>query len=173
MLVLDATGRITAANASARALWQTAAGELVGEAFAGLFAFEIVSSDPEFLEVQWEGIVITALDQEVTLSAQPREGAPRDVRVRLEKTLGPTLGYIATVQSPRAATAAPGAGDDRATAFQLLADQGAAGFFDLNLSAGKVRFSPAWKKILGFADAELPNSLESWHQLIHLSLIHI
>jgi PAS domain S-box-containing protein len=168
VLLLDATGRITAANVSARVLWQTGANELIGEAFAGLFAFEIVSNDPEFLEVQWEGIVITALDQEVTLNAQPREGAPRDVRVRLEKNLGAAAGYIATVQPPRATvTAAPPAGDDRAAAFQLLAEKGAAGFFDLNLAAGKVRFSPGWKKILGFTDAELPDTLESWHTLIH------
>ena len=168
VLVLDGAGKITAANASARKLWQTGANELVGEAFAGLFAFEIVSNDPEFLEAQWEGLVITAVDKEATLSAQPREGAPREVRVRLEKILGAPAGYIATVQPPLAAVAATlAAGDDRATAFQLLADKGAAGFFDLQIAAGKVRFSPAWKKIVGYADAELPDTMDSWHQLIH------
>lgn len=167
MLVLDAAGKITAANASARALWQTGADELVGEAFAGLFAFDVVSSDPEFLEAQWEGLVMTALDKDSTLSAQPREGAPRDVRVRLEKVLGAPAGYIASVQAPLPAAAGPAAGDDRAAAFQLLADKGAAGLFDLQLGAGQVRFSPSWKKIVGYADAELPDTMESWHQLIH------
>ena len=73
VLVLDVAGKITAANATARTLWQTGENELVGEPFAGLFAFEIVSSDPEFLEAQWEGLLITALDKDAALSAQPRE----------------------------------------------------------------------------------------------------
>jgi two-component system cell cycle sensor histidine kinase/response regulator CckA len=169
VLVLDATGKITAANASARTLWQTGENELVGEAFAGLFAFEIVSNDPEFLEAQWEGLLITALDKDATLSAQPREGAPRDVSVRLEKILGSTAGYIAAVRPPQpaASAAAPGAGSDRAEAFQLLADKGAAGFFDLQFKAGVVNFSPAWKRLVGYAAAELPDTLETWHQLIH------
>src|SRR5262249_4536634 len=41
------------------------------------------------------------------------------------------------------------------------------GFFDLQLKAGAVHFSPAWKKLVGYADAELPNTLETWRKLIH------
>ena len=166
VLLLDAAGCVTAANASARALWQTGETELVGEPFATLFAFEIVSHDPEFLEAQWEALLISALDRSATLSAQPREGAPRDVRVRLEKILGPVPGYIAAIQPP-APPAAPPGGDDIAAGFALLAEKGAAGFFDLQLAAGRVRFSPAWKKILGYTDAELPDTLDTWHRLIH------
>lgn len=51
--------------------------------------------------------------------------------------------------------------------FALLADQGTTGFFDLHLSSDRVLFSPAWKKIVGYADAELPDTLATWHQLIH------
>jgi two-component system cell cycle sensor histidine kinase/response regulator CckA len=168
VLVLDSAGRITSANATARALWQTGADELVGNAFAALFAFEVTSSDPEFLEAQWEVLLATSLDQDADLSAQPREGAPRDVRVRLEKILGAAPGYIAVVQPPRSPAIAPSAAsDESALGFKLLAERGAAGFFDLDLKIGRVRFSPAWKKILGYADAELADSLDSWHRLIH------
>jgi len=176
VLVLDAAGRVTAANATARALWQTGENELLGDALAALFAFEVTSNDPEFLDAQWEVLLASALDCTTPLSAQPREGAPREVRVRLEKILGPVpalgavagLGYIAVVQppAPPAAAVAPG-GDEAAAGFKLLADKGAAGFFDLDLKAGRVRFSPAWKKILGYADAELADSIETWHELIH------
>jgi hypothetical protein len=137
VLLLDATGRVTAANASARALWQTGEAELVGEAFAALFAFEIVSSDPEFLEAQWEALLISGLDKTAALTAQPREGAPREVRVRLEKNLGSSPGYIAVILPPPAPVAAGAAGgDDRFAALSLLADKGSAGFFDLHLAAG-------------------------------------
>ncbi len=167
VLLLDATGRITGANATARALWQTGETELVGESFVALFVFEIVSSDPEFLEAQWEALLISALDKSASLTAQPREGAPREVIVRIENALGATPGYIATVQPPLPARATAGCSDDNSAGLALLAEKGAVGFFDLNFASSRVRFSPAWKKIAGYADAELPDTIETWHELIH------
>jgi two-component system cell cycle sensor histidine kinase/response regulator CckA len=167
VLVLDAAGKITAANASAYALWQTGDGKLIGESCAALFAFEVASNDPEFLTAQWEVLLDSTLNRTTPLQAQPREGAPRDVRVRLEKLPGPAAGYIATIQPPAATTISPAGGDNTGAGFKLLADHGAAGFFDLELAAGRVRFSPAWKKIVGYTDAELPDTLDTWHQLIH------
>ncbi|MCX6950877.1 MAG: PAS domain-containing protein [Verrucomicrobia bacterium] len=166
-MLLDSGGRVTAANASARTLWQTGENELIGEPFASLFAFEIVSTDPEFLEAQWEALLISALDRSATVSAQPREGAPREVRVRLEKALGPTPGYIAAVLPPPPPPAAAPGTDETAAGLALLSEKGAAGFFDLNLATDRVRFSPAWKKILGYRETELPDTLDTWHQLIH------
>jgi len=171
VLVLDATGRITAANASARTLWQTGETELVGEAFASLFVFEITSSDPEFLEAQWEVLVASALDRETPLSAQPREGAPREIRVRLETLVGAASGYIATIRPPAviapAFAGAKSSDDDSAASLKLLAEKGGTGFFDLNLASGRVYFSPGWKKLLGYAVPELADSLATWQQLIH------
>lgn len=169
MLVLNGKGGIVAANASARALWQTGPGELIGEPFASLFAFEVTSTDPEFLEAQWEALLGSSLDATTTLSAQPREQAPREVRMRLEANLTGE-GYIATLQpaSPAAAGAvARVAGDDRSEALDLLAAHAAAGFFDLNFAAQKFQFSPAWKKLLGYTAGELSDTLETWHELIH------
>ncbi len=169
VLVLDAQGRIVAANTSARTLWQTVEGELAGEHLASLFAFEIVSSDPDFLEAQWEVLVGSALDREIPLSAQPREGAPLLVRLRLESSLGGASGYIATIRPPAAPSnsGASAAGDDIAASLRLLAEKGSVGFFDLQLATGRVLFSPAWKKLLGYAASELPDALETWHRLIH------
>ncbi len=168
VFVLDAAGRVTGANTSARLLWQTGERELIGEAFASLFAFEVVSNDPEFLEAQWDVVLASALDRFTPLTAQPREGAPRDVRVRIEKCLGATPGYFATVQPPAVAAAAPApATDDLGAGLRLLAEKGGIGFFDLQLKAGRVHFTPMWKKLLGYAAPELPDTLETWHQLIH------
>jgi PAS domain S-box-containing protein len=168
VVMLDSAGRVTTANSSARKLWQTGENELVGDAFASLFAFEVVSSDPEFLEAQWDVLLASALDRGASLNAQPREGAPFEVRVRLEKIIGGVAGYIATIQPPATATATPArAGDDPDEGFQLLAEKGSAGYFDLNLKAGQVHFSSVWKKMLGYAAAELPDTLETWQELIH------
>ena len=47
VLSLDGAGRVTAANASARTLWQAGDTELIGEPFAALFVFEVTAQDPE------------------------------------------------------------------------------------------------------------------------------
>ena len=54
-----------------------------------------------------------------------------------------------------------------AAAFDLLAVHAGFGFFDLDLVTERVRFSPAWKKLLGFTTTEMPATLETWHDLIH------
>lgn len=167
VLLLDEKGRITATNSSARQLWQTGEHDLGGEHLVSLFAFDVVSNDPEFIQAQWEVLVASAVERATTLSAQPREGTPFEVCVRLEKTAGGTGGYVAMVQPavPAAGGDAPATTD--AAGFQLLAEKSQAGFFDLELQAGRCSFSPAWKKILGYAAAELPDTLETWRNLIH------
>jgi two-component system cell cycle sensor histidine kinase/response regulator CckA len=179
VLLLDAAGRITAANVAARALWQTGERDLIGEPFSSLIQFDVVSKEPDWLEAQWEVLLANALDQSPTLSVQPKDTAPVEAFVRLEKIGGPAPAYLATIQplpvaapgAPATSTASAAANvpvaDDTVSAFQLLTEKGTAGFFDLQLTSGKVRFSPAWKKLLGYTDSELPDTLEMWHQLIH------
>ena len=165
VFLLDATGRITHASHAAREFWQATENELTGEPFSTLFAIDVVSSEPDWLEAQWDVILAATLDRVATLTAQPREGAPREVRVRLEKTS--TTAYLATIAPPLPAAATLKESDDHDAAFALLAEKGAAGFFDLDLKNGRVRLSPSWKKILGYVDAELPDTLDTWRQLIH------
>ncbi|HEX2853537.1 MAG TPA: ATP-binding protein [Opitutaceae bacterium] len=169
VLLLDGAGRITAANLAARTLWQTGERDLIGEPFSSLIHFEVVSKEPDWLEAQWEVLLANALDQNTTLSVQPKDTAPLEAFIRLEKINGPTPSYLATIQPlPTASSHAAAAGeDDVASAFRLLTEKGTAGFFDLQLKTGRVRFSPAWKKLLGYVDSELPDTLEMWHQLIH------
>ncbi len=160
--MLDDTGCVTTASVAALALWHMGESEIVGTAFSKLFCFDVVSDAPDWLEAQWESLLGIALDRTAALSAQPREGAPRDVLVHLERL--PAGTYLATVQPPPPPllpSAAAGAN------FALLAEKGAAGFFDLNLKTGRAVYSPAWKKILGYVDAELPDTLDMWRQLIH------
>ncbi|ACB75751.1 PAS domain-containing hybrid sensor histidine kinase/response regulator [Opitutus terrae] len=164
VLLLDSHGRITGASASARALWQAAEGGLIGEPFASLFAFEVVADGPEWFEAQWEVLRDATLDRTATLDAQPRDGAPRAVQVRLER-FSETF-FLATVQPPAAAPTAPSANGD-GSAYQLVAEQGAAGFFDLDLITNRATYSRSWKKMLGYVDAELPDTLETWRELIH------
>ncbi len=165
VFLLDPSGRIVTASRAARSLWQAAAHELTGEPFSSLFVFDVTSSEPDWLEAQWDVILGATLDRITPLTAQPREGAPRTVRVQLEKISDTS--YLATVQPPAPAAAAAPVSGDQSAALQLLATQGAAGFFDLDLKSGRVTYSRSWKKTLGYVDAELPDTLDTWRQLIH------
>jgi PAS domain S-box-containing protein len=126
----------------------------------------VVSNEPDWLEAQWDVLLSAGLEQALPLNAQPREGAPRPVRIRLEKALAPTPGYFALVETP-ATAAAPAASPARTDGFALLAEKGTAGFFDLNFKENVIHYSPAWKKLLGYVDAELPNTYDTWLKLIH------
>jgi two-component system, cell cycle sensor histidine kinase and response regulator CckA len=166
ILILDGDGRITSANTTACQLWQIGEIEFPGEPFASLFAFEVVSSDPEFIQAQWD-VLLAGLGRDTLLTAQPREGALREVRVRIEKLAG-TVAYVATVQRPVGTdSSATGEQAEIAARFRLLTESGAIGFFDLNLASDQVHFSPVWKRLLGYAPSELPDTLETWHELIH------
>ncbi|MBL9187252.1 MAG: PAS domain-containing protein [Opitutaceae bacterium] len=166
VFALAADGRIVAAGPSAQAFWQTGDGEMIGEAFASLFAFEVVSSEPDFLQAQWEAVLGGALAQPLELLAQPREGAPRAVRVRLEQVRGAAgAAYFASVRLPPAPAASEN--DEVIAAARRLDESGAIGFFELDWTAGRARFSTAWRKVLGLTAAEAPATPAAWAGLIH------
>ena len=168
VLLLDDSGKVVSANQEAKALWQTGAGELVGDFFPGLFALDIVSDEPEMLEAQWDILLGAMLDKRAILSVQPREGGPRPMAVRAEKAIGSAGGYIVVIETPLESGPAPAASaDDQSAALQLFAEKGPVGFFDLNLKARTVVYSPAWKRMLGYADSELPDTYEAWLGLLH------
>src|ERR1700722_15595185 len=168
VLVLDDSGKVTAANQEAKSLWQTGVGELVGEFFPGLFEIDLVSDEPRLVEAQWDVLLSATLGKSAILSVQPREGAPRPMVVRAEKAIGAAGGYIVVIEGLlEPGSAAPTFPDDQAEALQLFAEKGDVGFFDLNLKARRVVYSPAWKRMLGYSDAELADTYEAWLSLIH------
>ncbi|HET8852499.1 MAG TPA: GAF domain-containing protein [Ktedonobacteraceae bacterium] len=57
---------------------------------------------------------------------------------------------------------------DETTKHMLLAVQETnAGLWDWNLVTNEFYLSPHWKEMLGFGDAELPNSYEAWRERVH------
>ena len=101
VLVLDASGKVVAANSSARRLWTAVDKSLVGLPFAWLFRLDGDSAELEFCDSRWKAMKTSALDCWTQLAAQPLDGLPCDVRVRLERALGGAGSYIATIQPHR------------------------------------------------------------------------
>ncbi|MDO8544765.1 MAG: PAS domain-containing protein [Opitutaceae bacterium] len=98
VLVVDASGRVVAANRSARQLWAAPDKFFVGLPFAALFAPGSNSSNSELLERQWKDLSAVVMDNWAPLAAQVVGGPPREVRVRLERAFGGAGSYIAAIQ---------------------------------------------------------------------------
>lgn len=159
VFLLDASGCIKGANTAARA-FAARDGSLEGRDFSSLFAFDAVANETDWSDARWEIIVQSALDRDITLALENSAGTASDARLRLEKISNGD--YLATLEPFTVAPNAPASEN-----FSPLFESSAAGFFDLNLTTGKVFYSPSWKKILGYTDDELPNTIEAWRQLVH------
>ena len=170
VLVLAPDGRILMASAAARTLWQASATELVNDLLPNLFTFDVVSRESGWVQSQWEVLLAATQDQPITLKLQPKEAAPFDALVRIEKTGEEPAHYLAFISLPASADApTPVTATDIPPAHFLteLNERSPLGFFDLNFLKNEVYYSTAWKQMLGYADAALPNTYETWLALIH------
>ncbi|MDI1249539.1 MAG: PAS domain-containing protein [Lacunisphaera sp.] len=176
VLVLDTDGRIQVVSAAARTLWQASPTELVNDFFPNLFTFDVVSRDPDWIQSQWEVLLAAGQGQPITLKLQPKEAAAFDALVRIEKAGDAPVCYFAFINRP--ATAAtpiaslprpvPAAAGAAAESFLTqLNERSPLGFFDLNFLKNEVYYSPTWKRMLGYTDASLANTYETWLGLIH------
>lgn len=161
--MLTLQGTIVACNTSAASLWNLTPEQLADEAFVQLFAFDIVSDDADWLEVQWQTLRDAALAQPQQLRARLHDGALRDVTVRIEIAHGLADRLWATILST--AKTENVNSDNGATA--LLTGQGGLAFFDLNPLSGQADYSPAWLRVLGYAPGEIAPHYATWTSLLH------
>ena len=57
--------------------------------------------------------------------------------------------------------------DETTERLLLVAQETNVGLWDRNLVTNAVYLSPRWKEMLGFTDAEIPNSHDTWRERIH------
>ncbi len=164
VLILDEAGRIQTASVAACNLWKASAAELVDDFLPNLFVFEVTSRESGWVQSQWEVLVAAAQQQPITLQLQPKETGAIDALVRIEKFSGVQPGYFAFISLPAPPPAPVPASDNF---LNQLNERSSLGFFDLNFLKHEVYYSAAWKRLLGYADSELPNTYESWLTLIH------
>ncbi|GAB5561175.1 MAG: hypothetical protein SynsKO_28220 [Synoicihabitans sp.] len=175
VFLLDDNGGILSANTAAGGYWSCEPQTLVGQRFVSLFAFEVVSDDPEILEAQWEVLRASAAEQRIPLGLKlpDEEEAAFEVRVELEAAAGNGAAWMARVnrstnkEEAGGEPATPAPSPDGADVWAQFASSNAAGFFELNFASGETYYSPAWKRLLGYGDDDLANTYDTWLKLIH------
>ncbi len=169
VLVLDTDGRILVASAAACTLWQANHAELAGDLLPNLFSFDVTSRESSWVQSQWEVLLAAAQAHPISLRLQPKEAAPFDVTVRLEKAGDAPVRYFAYVTLPPASVSAPPfpTAIPQDSFLTQLHDRSPLGFFDLNFQKDEVYYSPTWKRMLGYTDVALSNTYEAWLSLIH------
>ncbi|MGB0126530.1 MAG: PAS domain-containing protein, partial [Rhodocyclaceae bacterium] len=95
-------------------------------------------------------------------------GGTRPVLVRIVRYMGGPLDTLCVVVTDiTERLAAQAALRDAETRWQFALDAAGHGVWDWDVPSGKVFYSHAWKAMLGYADEEIGDSLESWKQRVH------
>ncbi|HUG10269.1 MAG TPA: ATP-binding protein, partial [Opitutaceae bacterium] len=187
IVLLDENGRIEFANATLGRWWNVNIAALIGDSFANLFEFEVISTDQEWQQTQWMALRDTATEGPVVLTIHARSGPPLDITLRLERTTeGDKVRYLAYIRKSNvgdkeeaANVAARGGntdfgsepsadGSERGTSmFGILEADSDVGFFDFDYLASRYNSSPKWFAILGHSPEGLALSGSIWRELVH------
>jgi PAS domain S-box-containing protein len=164
VLLLDGLGRILSSNTAAGNALGQPVDTMRGRRFVTLLRFEFLTDDPAMIDIQWEALVGAAGLRPQTV--RPLASA-RDFHLRLEPA-APEHHWFATLTPLSINDAAPPpALHPMQDALGLLANRSTIGFFDLRLDTGEVTTSPGWKRMLGYTEHELPDTLATWRRLVH------
>ena len=166
ILLLDGEGHIQFANTAAAAALGHPADLLRGRVFVSLLSVEFSTDDPTMLAIQWEALRDAAGAR--AQSIRPLANS-RNYHLRLEPAGPDESAWVASlVLIPEIGTQAPfPPSHPLQDALALLANRSSIGFFDLRFDTGELVTSTGWKRMLGYTEHELPDTLATWRRLVH------
>ena len=172
LLALDVTGRILTVVDAAGNLWKTDPAGLVGLPVVDLISFDIVSSEDDWKEAQWDALLVTAGAFPVSLHAKTFDAGLVAITLRIHAACGGPTAYFAEIRTlplPSAISALPLVitSTPMESGADLLAARSTLGFFDISIPSGLAHYSPGWKLLLGLADQDVDDTYDTWLRLIH------
>lgn len=172
VFLLDGQGRIVFANQETARLTGLATSRLTGRSVVSLIESDLVSDDPDWDQTYWEVLLATAQNTPTQVNLTADGEIKPTVWLKIEATGQTPATYWAylverTDSQGSQPVATPAAGDSLLDGLGVLANQGPAGFFDLNYKTNTIHYSTGWKRMLGYSDSELANSYDTWIELLH------
>ncbi len=170
VLLLDKEGRILSVNPAAALALGRLIANLTDTLLVECLRFELNSTDPEMLAIQWEALSGAASMR--AQSVRPIDGT-RSYHLRLDAIEIGGAAWTATLAPlPEVSSAAPFfppavPSHPLQDALLTIANRASLGVFDLRLDSGELVTSNGWKRTLGYAEHELPDTLASWRSLVH------
>jgi two-component system, cell cycle sensor histidine kinase and response regulator CckA len=164
VLLLDSESLIISANPTAASILGQTLDKLAGQSLVSLLHFELMSDDPVMRTIQWEALCATASTRPQSIRTRT---SPRLFHLRLDPASKDPVRWFATLLPTVEDTAEAAPAHPLQDALTLLANRSALGFFDLRLDAGEITTSTGWKRMLGYTEHELPDTLASWRRFVH------
>jgi len=170
---LNPDGSVQYADTEAAAILGREGKSLVGRRFLDLLDFAIETENPDDETIQWDLLVSSALGTRIPVPASRGDtGSSLTVYLRFTESEGAYFASITDQPSPVERpvddpTQTSGTGGHTDQRLAALVESSQFGLFDLNFGSKEIYYSPGWKRMLGFADNELPNTQSTWIDLIH------
>ena len=164
VLLLDAEGHILSANLTAAAMLGQPLESLPGQSIVALLHFEFFSDDPSMRAIQWEALCSTAGSRPQSIRTR---ASPRLYHLRLDSATKSPAQWFATLLPTTEETGEAVPAHPLQDALTLLANRSPLGFFDLRLDSNEITTSTGWKRMLGYSEHELPDTLASWRRFVH------
>jgi len=164
VLLLTAEGNILSANPPALAILGQALETLVEKPLVTWLHFEFLSDDPAMIEIQWEALAGTASVRPQSIRTRT---SPRLFHLRLDASTFAGVAWFATFVPATEESAELAPSHPLQDALTQLANRSTLGIFDLRLDTGEITTSTGWKRMLGYTEHELPDTLASWRSFVH------
>lgn len=163
---IDTEGRFTFVNPAFKQIYGYESEEILGRPFTNFEAPERSAKDLKVLQeifagkslIQYELTQLTKDGREINLLVNA--SALFDDRGNVIGATGTATNITERVQIEAALR-------ESEARFALAVEGVQDGIWDWNLRTNQVYLSPRWKSILGYADHELPNTIETWQQCLH------
>ncbi len=164
VLLLDTEGHIISANATAAAMLGQPHETLAGQSLISLLHFEFLTDDPAMMAIQWEALCSTAGSRPQSIRTR---ASTRLYHLRLDSIAKEPAQWFATLLPTTESNVDDIPSHPLQDALILLANRSALGFFDLRLDTNEITTSAGWKRMLGYTEHELPDTLASWRRFVH------
>jgi two-component system, cell cycle sensor histidine kinase and response regulator CckA len=170
VFLLSPDGRVLGFSGKV-AEWWSLAGSQPGRPFVEFFLLGAAGDDPEMSAAAWLALIESAGAGPVPLQARVPGTSGFETQARLVQLVagGVQGGWVAEVRrtGPTRSALAPAVVTDRsAWEWSGLEDSGV-GLFHLDLKGGTARFSPGWKRMLGYGEGDLSDEPDALTALLH------